>query len=493
MDVLRHPGVGGFGRPVLCEVHLCAHARLQGPVGLTLRPEEGGMQARIQRHAAAQPDIVLDIQVGFVADLGGVALHVDGGVQLDGAAGNLLGKGGQGFRNEGVEGVFGPELNLLGRGGGVVEIDLRHPVAHARTVVKIILVVVDGSVRLNFLGDQVRPHLHLVAVVGDRRVRKEFRIHHMVPAERRHGIAPADAQVLVICNGTTRHTIGIIVRVLVIEVVQTVVHVEIQAVPVAETMRQLGVEVVEEIVSVETGQLQNRCQQERVHAAAADGVGGLSLPEGAFEVQFVADHADAEASVRLIEIAVVRPDIEDAGDAAAVAGREGSLVQRNLLHGFRLENGENAQHVLGIVDGNAVQHEQVLVRSAAPDVKAGEAFRSALHAGEHLNGFQDIGLAEEGRGALDGGNGHLDGAHLGGLNAGFLLGGDDRFLQRCARNQCHIDSCVLLRRNGNGLRRITDVGIGNLDLFGTLGDGQRVETEVIGHGAVLSDRRARAD
>ena len=226
MDVLRHPGIGGFDRPVRREVQLGAHARLQGPVGLSLRCEEGGVYARIQRQTVAQPDIVLDIQADFVADLGGIALHGDGGVQLDHAPGSLLGIGAQGFRNEGEVGVIGAELDLLGGSRGIVEIDLRHPVAHSGAVVELILVVVDGSVLLDFPRNQVRTHLHLVMVVCDRRVREKFRTHHMVPPECRHGVAPADTQILVFRKRSAR--IGRrIVLVPVIEVVQAVVDIEI--------------------------------------------------------------------------------------------------------------------------------------------------------------------------------------------------------------------------------------------------------------------------
>ena len=54
----------------------------------------------------------------------------------------------------------------------------------------------------------------------------------MVPTERRHGVSPADAYVLIVRDVPSRPTAAIIVLVAVIEIIQPVVNIEIQAVTV---------------------------------------------------------------------------------------------------------------------------------------------------------------------------------------------------------------------------------------------------------------------
>ena len=91
----------------------------------------------------------------------------------------------------------------------------------------------------------------------------------MVPTERRHGISPSDAQVLVVRDVPSRPTAAVIVLVAEIEIVQPIVNIEIQTVPVTETMRKFGIEVIEKIVAVETSELDDGGQQKGVHSPRA--------------------------------------------------------------------------------------------------------------------------------------------------------------------------------------------------------------------------------
>ncbi len=209
-------------------------------------------------------------------------------------------------------------------------------------------------------------------------------------------------------------------------------------------------------------------------------------------MELVRQHADAEVPVRFIQVAVVGTDIDDAGDTAAVAGREGTFVQGHFLDGVRLEDGEDTQHVFRIVDGKPVQQEQVLVRSAAPDVDAGETLRPALDTGQELERFDDIGLTEKSRGRLEDLQRNLDGAHLGRSDAGFLLRSDDGLFQRGAGDQLHMDSPVAPGGDGDRLRRIPHIGIGDFDLF-LFRNRQGIESEVIGDGPVPADGRSSPD
>ena len=174
----------------------------------------------------------------------------------------------------------------------------------------------------------------------------------------------------------------------------------------------------------------------------------------------------------LVEVAVVGSHIDNTGSTATVSSGERALVQCHFLDGFRLKDGEDAQHMLGIVDGNPIQQEQVLIRPAASDIQAGESFSPTLDAGEQLDCLQDIGFAKERRCALDSRDGNLDGAHLGGGDAGFPLGGYDSLFQRCARDQPHVDGRVFLHLDRDGLRRISYVRVGNTDIVSLSRDGK---------------------
>ena len=82
-----------------------------------------------------------------------------------------------------------------------------------------------------------------------------------------------------------------------------------------------------------------------------------------------------------------------------------------------------------IVNGNPIQQKQVFIRPAATDIQAGKSFRTPLNTWKQLDGFQDIGFTKESWSALDGGDRNFDGAHFGGRDTGFPLGGYDGLFQ----------------------------------------------------------------
>ena len=210
-------------------------------------------------------------------------------------------------------------------------------------------------------------------------------------------------------------------------------------------------------------------------------------------MQFVADHAYADAAVRLIQVAVIGAYVDDAGSTSAVAGRERALVECDFLHGLGLEDREDAQHVLGVVDRDAVQQKQVLIGTATPHIQAREPFRSALDSGKKLDGLQDIGLSEQRRSALDGRDGHFDGAHFGRCDPGLPRGGHDDFFQRGAGDQSHMDGRILPCGNGDGPGCIAHIGIGDIDLPGRLGECQGIEPEVVGNRSSLAGNHPGPD
>ncbi len=166
-------------------------------------------------------------------------------------------------------------------------------------------------------------------------------------------------------------------------------------------------------------------------------------------MEFIAEHSNADCPAGLMKVSVIGPYIDDAGGPASVTRRERAFVKRDLLHGLRLEDREQTQHVLGVVERDSVQKKQVLVRPSSAHVYSRKTFRSALHTGHQLDGLKDIGLAEEDRSVPDHVHGNLDGAHLGGHYPGFPLGGDNHLLEFAVRFQGHVDRGVPEQVNGD--------------------------------------------
>ena len=145
-------------------------------------------------------------------------------------------------------------------------------------------------------------------------------------------------------------------------------------------------------------------------------------------------------------IAVFHADIHDAGQAAAEAGRKTALVKRHVLDGIGVEHREETQHVIDIINRDAVEQQQVLIGSAATYIKAGRAFRTGLHARQQLDGLDYVHLAGQRRHMLDLVYGNLDGAHLRSADAQFgSRSRDSRTGQHlCGRLEGHMDDGIAL-------------------------------------------------
>ena len=144
-----------------------------------------------------------------------------------------------------------------------------------------------------------------------------------------------------------------------------------------------------------------------------------------------------------------------------------------------------------VVDGHAVKQDQVLFRTAAADIQAGEAFHAALDAGKQLQGLDDVGLAEQGRHVLDLGQGHLQGSEVDGLEPRILARHDAGGVQFGIAQQGKIDGGVALQVEFERSRVIADVG--GFQLVPAGGQGQGIETELVGGCAGLAGEDAGAD
>ena len=182
MHVLGHARVGGLCRPVAREVVLCAHPRLQRPVGLAHGVEQGGVQAGIQGEPVPDADVILRINRHLMSVEDGVAAGGEACVDLN--VGLIAFKyiSSQRFRDESMVHVLRAEFHQMPGGRGVVEVYLGRQIPHSGVVVDgVDILALHSVVHIHVL--DVEADLHLVASVGDGGVREEFAVEDVVPAE----------------------------------------------------------------------------------------------------------------------------------------------------------------------------------------------------------------------------------------------------------------------------------------------------------------------
>ena len=118
--------------------------------------------------------------------------------------------------------------------------------------------------------------------------------------------------------------------------------------------------------------------------------------------------------MELFHVAVFHVDFQNRRQPTTVTSRETTFDQRDVFNRIAIENGEQTADVRHIVDGHAVQNNQILVRTAAAYHERVLPFAARLNARQKLQRFQNIDLAEKHRNLLDLGNwdGNLGHLHL---------------------------------------------------------------------------------
>ena len=333
-------------------------------------------------------------------------------------------------------------------------------------------------------------YIHFVVVVGQRGVCKQLAAEGVVPAQRRHGVAPVHIDV-----GLFRaYNVGILAVIVIIVVVVAVIVVVVYQEPVAavvdtgndtvfvaELMGNLAVEVVEIVVGGNVERPQHRSEQERVQHAPAHAERCLILDDRTFQMDPVGEHSYADQAVELLHIAVVGTDVYHGREATAVPGRERTLEQSYFLDRLRSEDGEDAEHMVDTVKRDVVQQNQVLVGAAAAHVDAGRTGGTALHARQELQRLEHILLSEQRRHTLQHVLRHLQGAGVGGVQASLLAGGNYRLLDYGRRLQADVDHRVTGQIQRLCLLCIADIRPGQGPL--SRRQAQGIESVIVGYGA----------
>ncbi len=171
-------------------------------------------------------------------------------------------------------------------------------------------------------------------------------------------------------------------------------------------------------------------QPVRIGGAAAQDESRAVFHDGAFQMQTARQQADAQRAFHLLAVAFPRPDFHHGRDAAAILGRNRALEEFHVADDVGVESGEDAEHVVRVVDGTAVEEDEVLVGGAAAHIEAAGSFAHRLDTRQGHHHLQGVGLAKDHRHVLDHIDADLLDAQLGGPVLRHTLRGDDGPFQR---------------------------------------------------------------
>ena len=88
---------------------------------------------------------------------------------------------------------------------------------------------------------------------------------------------------------------------------------------------------------------------------------------------------DGAVDFERLHIAVLHGDLQYRRKAAAVARRKPGFCKLYILDGSGIKDREEAEEVGGVVHRGVVEQNKVLIRAAAPNVKAAHALRAGLN------------------------------------------------------------------------------------------------------------------
>ena len=403
VDVLAHAGVGSLHGPVRGQQVAHRQPRLQGGVELAVDEEAGGMQSEVGLQPAREAHVVLGVEAELqrVRDLGRQ------GRVLGGSVGWI----GLDLRRPGAIGVQGgaaPGADVVGRVGDVVEVELQAPVADAGEVAQ------PQALRLPFAaadhgGAVVHVGGQLVAAVDGGEVAEEAVAEEVVPAQGGSDVAPSevggDGVLLAVAVA------AVLVRHVAPEAVVAAVPAQVDAAAGREDVVHLGVDVVEVVAAAVVLGEEGAYQQVDVGAPPREDEGGAVPAQRPLHGELRGDEPHRALGLELLHVAVLHVDLQHRREAAAVTGREAGLGDLHVLDGVGVEDREEAEEVGGVVDRGVVEEDQVLVGAAAAHVEAAHALGPGLHAGQQLQGLEDVHLPHEDGSALDLPHRHLHHAH----------------------------------------------------------------------------------
>ena len=152
--------------------------------------------------------------------------------------------------------------------------------------------------------------------------------------------------------------------------------------------------------------------------------GGTVLYDRALEVEVPGKQAHAERAGYFLGVALAPADVQHGRYAAAELCGDGALVKLHLAYDVRVESGEDAEEVRGVVYDAVVEQDEVLVCGTAAHVEAAGGLAHGLDSGKRKHGLDYVSLAKRGGDFLDDVHPHALDAHFGVAMAGYRVCGD---------------------------------------------------------------------
>lgn len=119
------------------------------------------------------------------------------------------------------------------------------------------------------------------------------------------------------------------------------------------------------------------------------------LDNGAFHIQLCREQSNTAINVVGIHRPCLCADVEHRRSAAAELRRYLPLIQRSIGECVVIECGEDAHQVACIVNVGPIEQDKVLRRGTATYLITAGPVAFGLHAGQQLDGLDDVPLTEQ--------------------------------------------------------------------------------------------------
>jgi len=90
------------------------------------------------------------------------------------------------------------------------------------------------------------------------------------------------------------------------------------------------------------------------------------------------------------QVPLLHGQIQNRRKPSAIPGGDATLKEAHVPDGISIKGGKVPEEVIGVVNGDAIEKNQVLVVGASADIDSRGSFISRFDPWKQLNGFQGI-------------------------------------------------------------------------------------------------------
>ena len=221
----------------------------------------------------------------------------------------------------------------------------------------------------------------------------------MVPPRGRDAVEPIEAEVDGRAGGAK------LLRRSESKIIRPVEEAQVDAVSVPDAPIDFSVQIVEEVPGVGgdvrvlavDGSDDGIDQKINVRAATTQHERGFVLDDGALDHEFRREDGHIRCAVHFFHVAVFHVHLQHRRQPPPKTRGESAFGDGHLLDGIGVKHREKSEQVAHAVQWDAVEHNEVLVRTAAAHIQPGRAFTARLHPRHELKALQQIDFAANGR------------------------------------------------------------------------------------------------